>query len=52
MYSPLAHAGAAAAMYARMSDTVCDRLNLATLRLPSRRRSWIDVDGADSSMDH
>ena len=31
-----------------MSATVCVRLNLATIRDPSDRRSWMDVEGSDS----
>lgn len=31
-----------------MSAMVCVRLNLATMREPSARRSWIEVAGSDS----
>lgn len=46
---PCAMSGLEALMNCLMSATVCVRLNLATIRDPSDRRSWMDVAGWDSS---
>ena len=40
--------GLDALMNCLMSETVCVRLNLATIRDPSAKRNWIDVAGSDS----
>lgn len=40
--------GLDALMNCLMSETVCVRLNLATIRDPSARRNWMDVAGSDS----
>lgn len=40
--------GLDALMNCLMSETVCVRLNLATMREPSASRSWIEVAGSDS----
>lgn len=41
--------GLDALMNCLMFETVWVRLNLATIREPSARRSWMDVAGSDSS---
>lgn len=40
--------GLDALMNCLMSETVCVRLNLATIRDPSAKRNWMDVAGSDS----
>ena len=40
--------GLAALMNCLMCETVCVRLNLATIREPSARRNWMEVAGSAS----
>ena len=40
--------GLDALMNCLMSETVCVRLNLATIREPSAKRNWMDVAACDS----